>query len=786
MFMKILRYIYLTVQFYLFLFFGSVLSFSDTIHVPDQCPTIQSAIDMAVDGDTILVKPGLYRGIGNINLDFKGKAITVTGLNPESERDDYKTIIDTEGHGVIARFINNEGPDTVFSCFTLIGGDLSSNVRGVRGYFEFSQKARPSITQISVKEYDSYMNDHKLVIDDKVSSVIKNARIWDGNNPFMQPSLTTDYYGSGDINLDGKITLEDVNQISRIIDGMNSPCSRADVNGDGIITNEDEVLINSAISGQRLLSHWNRLTSRSERDSWINKVLAIDKTNEHPYQYWYQCLNFAVQLHMNGAYYLQEILDNIYDSGQTKFNIPVYLVCVSSKSYGHSINAILVGDNPLNFNDWRFIEPQSDSDVSPGNWNMPYGTIAKIQSVKFCSIGGYRQDTKVAFRINKTNCKLVKYSTDMIRNRRNSKKADPINYIDIYNPRIIPVIGGKLLFERYRDDMSRTIDIYMGNNKLIDNTTYRPLVGNLLYSRLLDIYRANDGLIHILWTGKPNYIIGVFHGILNVNSGRITGITRVSSGSRIVRMGRVLVTGDGVVHVFWAENMKNTSHPYKTGIYWSRLLNEEWTNGINLSGDLGFLVYMGWADSRNGDRNIFDVTISNDMIMLVWTDWGKSGHIGGSKLHYKVYESNRWSKRRPVDNKDDRKGLKLCTGSKDIIHLVHVRNGKLNHITYNNATWSKPVIIECEGNPAQPWLTPGRNKDIVYLIFEETLDERTAPAWNKYSKGKWKEKKTISIPKGCSVSRPSIQLLPSGCIYYAYSLVYSDHLTAIAGNLLKN
>ena len=45
-----------------------------TIHVPADDPTIQSAIDAAKNGDTVLVSPGTY----NENLDFKGKAITVT------------------------------------------------------------------------------------------------------------------------------------------------------------------------------------------------------------------------------------------------------------------------------------------------------------------------------------------------------------------------------------------------------------------------------------------------------------------------------------------------------------------------------------------------------------------------------------------------------------------------------------------------------------------------------------------------------------------------------------
>jgi parallel beta-helix repeat protein len=108
-----------------------------TLEVPGTYPTIQAAINAAVNGDVVEVSPGTYKE----NIDFLGKAITVTSLN-----DPVHTVINggnpsNPDFGSTVTFRNGEGLNSVLTGFTITNGKgtkISGNFFGGGIYMDGS------------------------------------------------------------------------------------------------------------------------------------------------------------------------------------------------------------------------------------------------------------------------------------------------------------------------------------------------------------------------------------------------------------------------------------------------------------------------------------------------------------------------------------------------------------------------------------------------------------------------------------------------------------------------
>ena len=116
------------------------------LQVPSEYPTIQSAIDAAVDGDTVLVAEGTYTGDGNRDLDFGGKNLCVM-----SENGPARTIIDCEGDSLDLHrgfnFHSGEDSTSVVQGFTITNGYVPGNGGGI-----YCRNANPLILRNTIAD----------------------------------------------------------------------------------------------------------------------------------------------------------------------------------------------------------------------------------------------------------------------------------------------------------------------------------------------------------------------------------------------------------------------------------------------------------------------------------------------------------------------------------------------------------------------------------------------------------------------------------------------------------
>ncbi len=95
-------------------------------YVPSQYDTIQDAINACVDGDEVVIATGRYRGAGNHDLNFGGRAITVRSADPNDPNIVAATIVDPNGTQAEPhrgfKFHSGEGSGSVVWGVTITNG----------------------------------------------------------------------------------------------------------------------------------------------------------------------------------------------------------------------------------------------------------------------------------------------------------------------------------------------------------------------------------------------------------------------------------------------------------------------------------------------------------------------------------------------------------------------------------------------------------------------------------------------------------------------------------------
>jgi predicted outer membrane repeat protein len=140
----------------------------------DPYKTIQSALDVAVDGDVVLVAHGTYAGVGNINLDFGGVDLTL-----RSKSGPHVTIIDLEGSsGGGVAFVSGETRAAVLEGFTIRGGG------GGSGGGIYVLGSSPTIRH--------------CVVEDNIATDGGGAHFDPGSDPFLEFVLFEGNSAAGD------------------------------------------------------------------------------------------------------------------------------------------------------------------------------------------------------------------------------------------------------------------------------------------------------------------------------------------------------------------------------------------------------------------------------------------------------------------------------------------------------------------------------------------------------------------------------------------------------------
>ena len=589
------------------------------------------------------------------------------------------------------------------------------------------------------------------------------SRIWDGYNPYHQPMNTTQYYGSGDVDLDGQIGNSDVDLAFQMAMGMMDPNPMADVDGNGVVENADFMLIWNYTNDPNtpLPGHWNHLTSAQARQDWLDKMLALDETEDHQWVYeWYLCGHFLRQIYSHFTGYVGDLYGSQFSGGQTLFNIPTYDVGIPA----HGINGILIGDDPQNIDDWFFLDTYSDN-----AWDiMKYNTGAAL-TINAMDHPGYGFTNMLTFRKTATGYVFEDINPDFTQLRARPAApapTTPINSIDIWTPVIIGADGGKILYDSLRQDMSRTTDIHIADLPFDFNQTPdgEALIHEENYARLLDIIEDGTGNAHILYMAKPDanpagYVDrtpGVFYASLNLNTNTVSNTVRLFTDDARVRTGRLLQEADGTIHAFWYENQdpRFTSYP-DTGVYWSSNDGSGWSAETNLTPSMDADENddeFADTDKRDFYRYIFDAAISNGQIWLVWTE--RVSGVTDSTVSTRTYNGSNWSAAQVIDSGNTR-GLDIADFDGDL-HLVtwngarpssvNEGRGNLNHKFHNGSTWSGTTTIDNSGEAACPKMVDAGDAGLVLVWESEGADGMTiAPMTSTYKNGAWQAVEELSI-----------------------------------------
>jgi len=499
--------------------------------------------------------------------------------------------------------------------------------------------------------------------------------LWQGNDPFHRPYPTTAYWGSGDVNQDGSVNQLDIDSAVSLINlGMFNRFG--DVDADNYLTSTDIQILQSG----NLPGDWDNLT-KAQKISWVSKCLSL--TQYHPYLPYYVCGNFAIQFYVNFTGYYNDLSEPYY--GTNRFNLPVYPVSLASQGFYHSINAILVGDDPTLVNNWIFIEPQSNSIIIIGmHWSIPCNSTLMLSNIGRIIFGGYATNQAgplVTFAVN--NCVPSIQSIERLDLIKPPTPTTPVcNFTNTYDPSVTNRTD--LTFYSYR---GKSVDGY-------NSLWYGPLCydSGKASTFLHSIKVAST--VYVLWKTDAPPNIQLYLTTIDSLSLTVTNrllVYEYNTPNTSIKQGQVILTS-GIPHVFWASQsqvgVKIQTTFYKNGVFSPVLELQQAGDNITLD--------PAYDNIRKTNQYIFSVcqTPATKSLMLVYinqdcSEWKQP-------IRYRIFNGTSWGAVTTLDANTRVMGVSVNRVS-DTLHLLYWtgkenmgvgdERGYLVHRKYVNNSW---------------------------------------------------------------------------------------------------
>lgn len=604
-----------------------------------------------------------------------------------------------------------------------------------------------------------------------VTSVFANSpQMWNGQNPFFQPYSTTNYQGSGDVNLDGVVDINDVTEMHNMIINNVAKSSRADIDGSGVIDNTDSTILMGYINyGGNLPAWWSYLPSRGAREARMASAINLDSTNNYIYFDHMQCVNFQAQFYIGLTGYNKDLYSTHWNGGQTAFNIPVYCVTIVNTpgypSYSHGINAVLVGDNPLIGTDWKFIEPQTDYDVTPGMWDLPYNSRITICVPNNIVSNGWNpmlvSDGSVTFDVLSDGTFQYVNSMNMQTSRGVFYPSPIDNRIDYWSP--IVLTNNKLLFERVTDNTFHNTNIFLSSlpytDPIINSTCLSPAT---MAMRVLDAKTAPDGNVRVLWKShNKNSKPSIYYGILDTLNKSLNNITLLYENNSYdstpmdVICSKILIKSNNDINIFWLQSVQSGVN---TGdIYYTKYNGSTWTTPTIIASPS--VMSHPLFDNHEWQRYQFDVAQSGNKTVLVYID--NNPNIMSWAMKYITYTTS-WSSPLVIDSATIR-GCNMVSTSNGNIHLLYwlgqegwllrCERGNLLYKKYDGATWNATTTID--NRNASSCAKIIQANDNIFATWEYTDNDITYPVLGNMIGTSWNFR-TLSIDTGINVWYPSL------------------------------